>query len=85
MSEDCLYLSIWVPETQETRLSVLVWLTVGRGQEEKGGEELSAQGNLVVVKVESRRGALGFLATQEKSIPGKLTFFKIILFPSKEL
>ena len=71
MDEDCLYLSIWVPENLETRLSVLVWLTAGRGQEDGGGEELSAQGNLVVVKVESRRGALGFLATQGRSVAGK--------------
>ena len=72
MSEDCLHLSVWRPVTPESGLAVLVWLTAGRDPEEGGGAELAALGNLVVVKVQSRRGALGFLATEDQSIAGHI-------------
>ena len=77
MSEDCLYLNVWAPtvtssnsSTATPGLAVIVWLTAGRGVEEGDGVELSSAGGVVVVKVESRRGALGFLATQNRAAPG---------------
>ena len=66
MAEDCLYLSIWTPGGEGK--SVLVWLS-GGGQEDEGGSELAARGDVIVIRVESRRGALGFLALGNE-IPG---------------
>ena len=66
MAEDCLYLSIWSPGGKGK--SVLVWLS-GGGEEVEGGGELAARGDIIVVRVESRRGALGFLALGDQ-IPG---------------
>ena len=76
MSEDCLYLSVWAPAATATEpgtskgLAVIVWLTGGQGVEEGDGAELAATGGIVVVKVESRRGALGFLATRHRAARG---------------
>jgi len=39
------------------------------GEEDEGGSELAARGDVIVVRVESRRGALGFLALGDE-IPG---------------
>ena len=66
MAEDCLYLSIWSPGGEGK--SVLVWLS-GGGEGVEGGGELAARGDIIVVRVESRRGALGFLALGDQ-IPG---------------
>ena len=66
MAEDCLYLSIWSPGGKGK--SVLVWLS-GGGEDVEGGGELAARGDIIVVRVESRRGALGFLALGDQ-IPG---------------
>ena len=73
MSEDCLHLSVWRPAAAASQSghAVLVWLTGGRGPEEGDGAELAGLGSLVVVKVESRRGALGFLATKDQTIVGQ--------------
>ncbi|MEU1180883.1 carboxylesterase family protein [Streptomyces sp. NPDC005820] len=71
--EDCLHLNIWTPAEQpDERLPVLVWLHGGRFLHGSGadprydGSGLAAKG-LVVVTVNSRLGALGFLATPELS------------------
>ena len=66
MAEDCLYLSLWTPGGKGK--AVLVWMT-GSGEEDEGGSELAARGDVIVVRVESRRGALGFLALGDE-IPG---------------
>ena len=68
-----MYLSIWRAANATDRHAVIVWLTAGQSdleEEEEGGATLSAEGEVVVVKVESRRGALAFLATQDKSLAG---------------
>ncbi len=68
MSEDCLYLNVWTPATSPgERLPVMVWihgggLTVGAGSEPwYGGERLARRG-VVVVTINYRVDALGFLA-----------------------
>lgn len=68
MSEDCLYLSIWAPMIT-TKTGVMVWLASGR-EDILSGAELSGRGEVVVVRVESRQGALGYLATEDKLITG---------------
>ncbi|MEU6198590.1 carboxylesterase family protein [Streptomyces sp. NPDC047061] len=71
--EDCLNLNIWTAAGQpDERLPVLVWLHGGRflygsgSDPQYDGSALAAKG-LVVVTVNSRLGALGYLATPELS------------------
>ena len=71
MSEDCLYLSIWSPRTP-SKTGVMVWLASGR-EDVLSGAELSGRGEVVVVRVETRQGALGFLATEDKLVTGMLS------------
>ncbi|KAJ1530586.1 hypothetical protein ONE63_005468 [Megalurothrips usitatus] len=77
-SEDCLYLSVYTPQVDEDlALPVLVVLPgddwtrgyAGRWQPHR----LVGQGRgLVVVTVQSRLGALGFLSTGDAAAPGNL-------------
>ena len=72
MSEDCLYLNVWTPAAPGTasRLPVMLWIhgggfVVGSGAEPRyDGARLSARG-IVVVSVNHRLNALGFLAHPE--------------------
>jgi len=71
MGEDCLYLNIWTPaKTTEDKLPVLVWYFGGGFQwgypneMEFDGEHLAKQG-IIVVSVNYRLGAIGFLAHKE--------------------
>ncbi len=67
-SEDCLYLNVWTPAKRaDERLPVMVWIyggafsaggTAGRGT---SGEQLAHKG-VVLVSINYRVGALGFLA-----------------------
>ena len=66
-SEDCLTLNVWTPAPDDARRPVLVHVFGGGFQTGSafGGpqdaEALSAQGDMVVVRVNFRIGALGFL------------------------
>lgn len=67
--EDCLYLNVYRPRTQERDLPVFVWIHGGgnnngdTGQETPAydGARLAERGNMVVVTVQYRLGALGWL------------------------
>jgi para-nitrobenzyl esterase len=67
-SEDCLHLSIWTPAPDASRRPVLVWVHGGgftsgtAGSALYRGRRLAAEGDAVVVNVNYRLGALGFLA-----------------------
>lgn len=50
----------------------MVWLASGR-EDVLSGAELSGRGEVVVVRVETRQGALGFLATEDKLVTGMLS------------
>ena len=69
MSEDCLYLGIATPATSvNDRLPVLVWIHGGGFQTEWYGGDLwkyLAQRGVVIVSIEYRTGALGFMAHPE--------------------
>ena len=69
MSEDCLYLGIATPATSAIdRLPVMVWIHGGGFQTEHYGGDLwkhLAQRGVVIVSVEYRTGALGFMAHPE--------------------
>ncbi len=72
VSEDCLYLNVWTPADPGTaqRLPVMVWIhgggfAVGSGAEPRyDGARLAARG-IVVVTLNHRLNALGFLAHPE--------------------
>jgi para-nitrobenzyl esterase len=71
-AEDCLYLNVWTPAApgENARLPVMVWIhgggfVVGSGAEPRyDGARLAARG-IVVVTVNHRLNALGFLAHPE--------------------
>ena len=66
-SEDCLTLNVWTPAADDARRPVLVHAFGGGFQTgsaiggPRDGEALSAQGDIVVARVNFRIGALGFL------------------------
>ncbi len=66
-SEDCLTLTIWTPAPDAERRPVLVWLHGGAWMSGAGsldwysGATLAREGDLVVVGVNYRLGALGYL------------------------
>ncbi|KAM3600368.1 uncharacterized protein V6R79_022172 [Siganus canaliculatus] len=83
-SEDCLYLNIWVPHGRKVSsdLPVMVWIfgggfLVGGSMGANfldnylySGQEIADRGNVIVVTVAYRVGALGFLSTGDSSLPG---------------
>jgi para-nitrobenzyl esterase len=69
MSEDCLYLNIWVPAHEKgERLPVMAWIhgggfTNGSASESLfAGKNLAQQGHVIVVNVAYRLGPFGFFA-----------------------
>ena len=66
--EDCLRVNVWTPGLDATKRPVMVWLhgggfVAGSGQELRAydGENLARRGDVVVVTLNHRLGALGFL------------------------
>ncbi|MEX2208827.1 MAG: carboxylesterase/lipase family protein [Myxococcota bacterium] len=70
-SEDCLYLNVWTPGLDGARRPVMVWIhggafTIGSGaQSIYEGTALAKRGDVVVVTINYRLGALGFLRLSE--------------------
>ena len=66
-SEDCLYLNIWTPGLDDAKRPVMVWIhgggfTFGAGSEPLyDGANLARRGGVVVVTINYRLGAFGFL------------------------
>jgi para-nitrobenzyl esterase len=66
-SEDCLYLNVWTPATDDARRPVMVWIhggafVIGSGSQVLyEGSALAKRGDVVVVTINYRLGALGFL------------------------
>ena len=70
-SEDCLYLNVWTPGCDSNKRPVMVWIhgggnTVGSGSQPRvDGRKLASTGDMVVVTLNYRLGALGFLHAPE--------------------
>ncbi|MFN8300200.1 MAG: carboxylesterase/lipase family protein [Chitinophagales bacterium] len=66
-SEDCLFLNIWSPAADGKQRPVMFWIHGGGFLEGSGssslyeGSKLAAKGDVVVVTINYRMGALGFL------------------------
>ena len=74
--EDCLNLNVFTPAADSGKRPVMVWIhgggfTHGAGYEPLyDGGPLAERGDLVVVSLNYRLGALGFLSIPEAGIPG---------------
>jgi para-nitrobenzyl esterase len=72
-SEDCLTLNVWTPAADGRRRPVLFWIhggafVIGSGSQALyDGERLARRGDAVVVTINYRLGAFGFLRTREAS------------------
>jgi para-nitrobenzyl esterase len=70
-SEDCLYLNVFTPAVDNARRPVLFWMHGGAFSFGAGGEQLydggrlAERGNIVVVTINYRLGALGFAHWRE--------------------
>jgi para-nitrobenzyl esterase len=66
-SEDCLTMTVWTPAADSAKRPVLVWIHGGAFSSGAGslpwysGEQFAAQDDMVVVSINYRLGALGFL------------------------
>ncbi|HZP38366.1 MAG TPA: carboxylesterase/lipase family protein [Methylomirabilota bacterium] len=71
-SEDCLYLNVWTPAADRGRRPVMVWIhggafVLGSGSQMLyHGATLARRGDVVVVTINYRLGALGFLRLRER-------------------
>ena len=77
MDEDCLYLNVFTPEhTSSVPQLFPVMIYIHGGHFQKGsanefpGHQLAANGKVVVVAINYRLGALGFLSTGDHHAPG---------------
>ena len=67
-SEDCLNLNVWVPDGATGKLPVLVWIHGGAFYQGSGGDDLydgarlARRTQVIVVSINYRLGALGFLS-----------------------
>jgi para-nitrobenzyl esterase len=70
--EDCLYLNVWTPAADRGRRPVLVWIhggafVLGSGSQMLyDGGTLARRGDVVVVTINYRLGALGFLRLRDR-------------------
>ncbi|MCX7982738.1 MAG: carboxylesterase family protein, partial [Syntrophales bacterium] len=64
-SEDCLYLDVYRPRTSDTNLPVFMWIHGGSNNfgsaKQYDGSALAKRGNIIVVVVQYRLNAMGFL------------------------
>ena len=80
MSEDCLYLNIWSPSSGAVgpTKAVMVWIYGGSftsgssALDVYDGRILAAQGDVIVVSMNYRMGALGFLYHGSEDVPGNM-------------
>lgn len=77
ISEDCLYLNMWVPKTKKTNMPILIWIYGGGYMagtatlDIYNGDILAAENNVIVVGIQYRVGSFGFLYYGNEDAPGK--------------
>ncbi|CAN7937551.1 unnamed protein product, partial [Ixodes hexagonus] len=78
LSEDCLYLNVWTPDTATPTKPVIVWIHGGAFafgssyQSWYNGSLLTAMHDVVVVTINYRLGIFGFLAAGVADAPGNV-------------
>ncbi|XP_053403602.1 acetylcholinesterase-like [Mercenaria mercenaria] len=85
-SEDCLYLNVWVP-TDSSVISkpVMIWIFGGGFYSGSSvldiydGRYLAAENNVIVVSMQYRVGALGYLALFHREAPGNAGMFDQVM------
>ena len=83
VSEDCLYLNVWVPRTQPRlrKSAVMVWIYGGGFYSGTttlnvyDGKILAAENSIIIVSMAYRVGAFGFLSLNHVSAPGNAGMF----------
>jgi len=71
MDEDCLFLNVWKPNTNTNKRPVMVWIHGGGFYTGTGshpiynGSDLAQKGDVIIVTLNYRLGALGFLYFDE--------------------
>ncbi|CAG5124996.1 unnamed protein product, partial [Candidula unifasciata] len=86
-SEDCLYLTIWRPRvgTGQGKLTTMMWihgggLTLGSSTEPAyDGSNLAANEGVIVVSLNYRLGAIGFLSLNTEDAPGNMGLLDMTL------
>ena len=79
-SEDCLYLNVFAPKNLTGSAPVFLWIYGGSYRDGSStlkwynGAVLAATGRMIVVTINYRVGALGFLATPSKEASGNAGF-----------
>ncbi|XP_022111774.1 acetylcholinesterase-like [Acanthaster planci] len=79
--EDCLFIDVFLPQPVPAKAAVLVYIhgggfIVGAGtRPDFYGTQLAAVGDVIVVALNYRLGALGFLSTGDDVVPGNMGLF----------
>ncbi|CAG7719329.1 unnamed protein product [Allacma fusca] len=81
ISEDCLYMNLWAPKTAvhrpEKKLPILVWIYGGGymsgtiSLDVYNADVLAAENDVIIVSINYRVGAFGFLYLNTEDAPGK--------------
>ncbi|XP_072044528.1 carboxylic ester hydrolase-like [Amphiura filiformis] len=79
MDEDCLVLNVFVPQSKPSNAAVMFWIhgggyNMGAGSftEEMDLHPLAALGDVIVVSINYRLNAFGFLSTGDDVVPGNM-------------
>ena len=81
LSEDCLYLNVWVPKATSHKKSVMVWIFGGgfvagtSTLDVYDAKYIAAENDIIVVSMQYRVGSLGFLAMFHRESPGNAGLF----------
>ena len=83
-NENCLFLNIYTPAEAGEKLPVMVWIhggrfTSGNGSDPLYGPELLVKEGVILVSINYRLGALGWLTTLSSDAPGNLGLRDIAL------
>ncbi|XP_066586450.1 juvenile hormone esterase-like [Prorops nasuta] len=75
-NEDCLFLNVYSPDiNKDAQKAVMVWFhggafNMGNGDDDVYGPDFLLEEDVIVVTVNSRLGAIGFLSTADENAPG---------------
>ncbi|CAL8109300.1 unnamed protein product [Orchesella dallaii] len=78
ISEDCLYLNMWVPKGRKSNMPILIWIYGGGYMagtatlDIYNGEILAAENSVIVVGIQYRVGSFGFLYYGNEDAPGNV-------------